>query len=125
MVGHAAGPHGHVGHDVEGVVPCRLQVVDNVSRGVVADDDLIFLVVQACGSHDTMTGTELCFNGPPLITTISDIIYNKKTCYILYIGCSQMQLSKSVLITNLIQYPKPRVPSFMALIHCVSLLAGD
>lgn len=57
MVGHAAGPHGHVGHDVEGVVPGRLQVVNNVARGVVADDDLIFLIVQTCGSHDTLTAT--------------------------------------------------------------------
>lgn len=48
VVRHAAGPHGHVGHHVEGVVARRLQVVNYVARRVVSDDRLVFLVVQAC-----------------------------------------------------------------------------
>lgn len=53
------------------------------------------------------------------------IIYKKTKIYIytVCVGCSQMQISKSVLKTNVIQYPKPRVPSLMALIDLrVSLL---
>lgn len=48
VVGHAAGSHGHVRHDVEGVVLRRLQVVDDVARGVVADDNLVLFVVKTC-----------------------------------------------------------------------------
>ena len=46
LVGHTAGPHGHVGHDVEGVVAGGLQVLDDVAGGVVADHGLELLVVQ-------------------------------------------------------------------------------
>jgi len=46
LVGHSAGPHRHVRHDVEAVVAPRLQVLDNVAGGVVADHRLVLLVVQ-------------------------------------------------------------------------------
>lgn len=49
VVGHAAGAHRHVRHDIESVVPRRLQVVHDVAGGVVADDNLVFLVVETCG----------------------------------------------------------------------------
>lgn len=45
MVWHATGSHGHVGHDIEGVVAGRLQVINNVASGVVSNDNLIFLIV--------------------------------------------------------------------------------
>lgn len=45
MVGHAAGSIGHVGHDVKGIVVRRLQVIDDVARRVVANDNLVFLIV--------------------------------------------------------------------------------
>lgn len=46
VVRHLAGPHGHVGHDVERVVARRLQVIDDIMSGVIAEDDLVLLVIQ-------------------------------------------------------------------------------
>lgn len=48
MVGHAAGSHWHVRYNVERVVLRRLQVVDDVAGGVVADDNLVLFVVKTC-----------------------------------------------------------------------------
>lgn len=48
VVRHAAGSHRHVGYDVEGVVLCRLQVVHDVSGGVIADDNLVLFVIETC-----------------------------------------------------------------------------
>lgn len=48
MVGHAACSHRHVCYNVERVVLRRLQVVDDVAGGVVADDNLVLFIVKAC-----------------------------------------------------------------------------
>ena len=46
VVRHATGSHGHVGHNVKGVVPGRLQVINNIASGVIANDNLVFFIIQ-------------------------------------------------------------------------------
>lgn len=45
MVRHAAGSHGHVGYDVKSVIASWAQVIDDVACCVVANNNLILLVV--------------------------------------------------------------------------------
>lgn len=47
IVWHSTGSHWHVGHNVEGVVASRLQVINNVASCIISNDNLIFLIVQS------------------------------------------------------------------------------
>lgn len=53
LVWHTTCSHRHIGHDVEAVVASRLQVVNDVTGGVVSNDNLVFFVVQTWQCKET------------------------------------------------------------------------
>lgn len=45
LLRHATRTHGHVSDDVKSVVTRRLQIIDDVTGGVVSDHRLIFFII--------------------------------------------------------------------------------
>lgn len=46
LVGHTTGSHWHISHDVKAVVSSWLKIIDDITGGVVSNNNLVFFVVQ-------------------------------------------------------------------------------
>lgn len=45
VIRHTTGSHGHVGHNIEGVVASWFQVINDIASCIISNDNLIFLIV--------------------------------------------------------------------------------